>query len=337
MGADSMPSSLECARIMTTSPAITDQSSDPQCPRKPESVVCPRPVLGKKTSHLSERLELPLPEPRWNADPLPKPQNVPQNNLAPPHLSDIPRSVTPVTPTKNLRNRHPESLSAQAAPYHPDPPLGAPIAPQSFQSNRGGSVGIGSRYPEANFASMMPITPLRQYPLSHSRQTSMGTPSTPVESGAFTPPGLSSPCFNGPCYPEPHQHTPERQAQVFGTRELLPSQIPAAYSPPSFGPSMPPLFRPKHSFRNARIRQNAEVYEQIEPNVEYSQPNNFESFPTPQATNATPNGADLHQNGSMYAQDTNGYGPRFYSNHTDPAHQVRVRSLHRNRAGLIEI
>ena len=42
----------------------------------------------------------------------------------------------------------------------------------------------------------------------------------------------------------------------------------------------------------------------------------------PQAASAPPNASDIQQNGSMFTQDSNGYGPRYYSNHTDPTHQV---------------
>ncbi|KAF6238459.1 hypothetical protein HO173_003426 [Letharia columbiana] len=65
-----------------------------------------------------------------------------------------------------------------------------------------------------------------------------------------------------------------------------------------------------------------QAYNSGEQNAEYSQSNHFDSYPPSQVANAVPNAADLHQNGNMYTQDTNGYGPRYYSNHTDPSHQL---------------
>ena len=136
-------------------------------------------------------------------------------------------------------------------------------------------------------------------------------------------------------YPEPHQHTPEGQGQYFDPQVSMPSLMPARFSNP-FSSHVPPFPSLMRTSDNNTMHQNAQVYKQGEQNAEYSQSNHFDSYTTSQAPNAASNAADLHQNGNMYTQDTNGYGPRYYSNHTDPAHQVNFCPLRIDSAGLIK-
>lgn len=233
-----------------------------------------------------------------------------------------PSSVTPITPTMNHRVRHLKSLSAEAPAFHPHPPSSSRFTPtRSYSKGHGKSVSIETGRSHHSDVSVMPDTPLGQRSLQPSRQPSMGTPSVPVGSGIFKNSGGASQPFIGPHYPQPHQHTPEERGLYFGTQRSMPSQMPTQFSN-SLGPKLSPFSSPMHHFDNNTFHYNTQFYEQGEQNAEYSQSNHFDSYATSQAANAAPNAADLHQNGNMYTQDTNGYGPRYYSNHTDLSPEV---------------
>lgn len=268
----------------------------------------------------------------------PKPSQVPKHDesssaKATPHFPE-PQSVTPITPTRNPRIRHSKSLSAEAAAFHPRLPSRSPTTPtRSYGNGDGKSVSFGNGHPNTGYVSVMPNTRFGQRSLWPPRQTSSGTPSVPVESSAFQDSGGGSQSFSDPHYPEPQQHTPGGQGQYFDIPVLMTSQMPTQ-SCHSLGPNIPPFPSSIHSCNNNMIHYNAQVYGQGEQNAEYSQSNHFDSYPPSQVANAVPNAADLHQNGNMYTQDTNGYGPRYYSNHTDPSHQVFFCPLRIDYAGL---
>lgn len=233
-----------------------------------------------------------------------------------------PRSVAPITPTMNHRVRHLKSLSAGAPAFHPRSPTSSHTTPTRCHSkSHGRSVSIETRHSKPIYVSVTPDTPLGQRSLQPSRQRSMATPSVPVEPGIVKSSEGASQPFMDRQYPKPHQHTPEEQGLYFGTQKSMPPQIPNQLSD-SLGSKMPPFSSPVHDFDNNTFHYNAQVYEQGEQNAEYSQSNHFDSYATSQAANLTPNAADLHQNGNVYNQDTNGYGQRYYSNHTDPPPEV---------------
>ena len=274
-----------------------------------------------------------LPKQRENLSTPPKPSQIPKKSTpssvkATSHLVKPP-SLTAVTPTGNRRIRHPESLSAEAPAFHPRPPSSPSTTPtRSCSSGHGRSVSFATGQHNPSHSTVMPNTPHRQRRLRPSRQSSMGTPSVPVELGELGvltssggTGGASQPLID-PHYPEPHQHTPEGQGQCFDTQGSMPLQMPTKLCN-SLHPNLPPVSSSIHPFNNIMIHYNAQVYEQAEQNAEYAQSNPFDTYGTSQPANATPNTADLHQNGHMYTQDTNGYGPRYYSNHTDPSHQAR--------------
>lgn len=246
-----------------------------------------------------------------------------------------PRSVTPFTPERNRRIRHPRSLSMESPASHPSPPSSSPTKPRmSYSNDHGRSVSIRTGHSNPTYVSVMPNTPLGHGSLRHSRQSSMGTPPVPVESGTFKYTGEASRLFIDPHYPVPHQHTPEGQGQCFDTPGLMPPQMPTQFCD-SLGADLPLFSSPIHAFDNNTLHYNTQTYEQGEQNAEYSQSNHFDSYATSQAANAAPNATDLHQNGNMYTQDTNGYGPRYYSNHTASSHQVRLYLLRIGFVGLI--
>lgn len=264
----------------------------------------------------------------------PESSQVPKHNndssaKATTHISE-PRPVTPITPTRNLRIRHPKALSAEAPAFHPSPSSSSPNTPTRIHSNgHGRSVSSGSGQLNPSYLSVMPNTRLRQRNW-FSRQASMGTPSVPkVSGGAYQP-------FVNPQYPEPHQHTPEGQGQCFDTQgSMLPIMPIQICNFPS--PQLPPFRSPMQSFETNSIHYNTQFYEQGEQKAEYPQTNHFDSYATSQTANAAPNAADLHQNGNMYTQDTDGYGPRYYSNHANPSHQVHFCPPRIDYAALIKI
>ena len=318
-----------------------------------------RPVIGKikpaipiglnfksKTSHLSQNSGLSAPKPRQT----PETPSKPSNTLIDKGMSSVnPTShpfgsrpvipitpIIPITPKRNNRIGHLKSLSADAPAYQPSAPSGPPTTPMSsYRNDDQRSASIGSRHSSPSYVSVMPNTPYWQRSAPHSRQASMGTPSIPIESGVLSIPGASSQLSPVHQFPGPQQHTPEGQGQYFDTQGPLPLPMPAHFLDPLSpnGPHFPSSLR---SFHHDTVHQSAQVYEQGEQNAEYSQSNHFDSYATSQAATAAPNAADLHQNGNIYTQDANGYGPRYYSNHTDPAHQARLCPLRIDHAKLIE-
>ena len=228
------------------------------------------------------------------------------------------RSFTHVTPIQSAKTRHQKSLSAEASAFQPHQPAHSSATPTRSHSNghvKSASTGTGCA--EHNFASSLPNWQLGLWPYGPNNT---GPPLAPDGSGAFTNSGEAQPSI-GFGYPEPHQHTPDGQGQFFGTRgSMTPLMYPQSHGP--LDPTLHSLHAPLPVFRNDIIYCNAQIGKQGEQNAEYSQSNHFDSYTTAQAPNAAPNAADLHQNGNLYAQDTNGYGPRYYSNHADPSHQV---------------
>ena len=251
------------------------------------------------------------------------------------HLSQ-PQSVTPPTGPKNHRFRHLKSLSAEAPAFRPKPPPSMPTTPTGTYGNGHGksaSIEIGQSKPSSS--SAMPTRPRGQ----HSARKS----SFSIRAGKSQNPRRPYPS-TGPHHPAPRQHTPQGQGQYFATPGsrpfLMPTQVPQPFdgnmsplpSPMLPSPMLPSSMPPSDY---GTPQNNAHGYGQDEHNVEYSQSNHFDSYGTPQAASAAPNASEPQQNGSMYTQDTNGYGPTYYSNHTDPTHQVDLRPLRMNYLGLI--
>ena len=234
-----------------------------------------------------------------------------------PH-SSIHRSSTPFTHTRSAKVRHAKSLSAETPAFQPDPPAHSTATPtRSYSNGHGKSASTGTGCADPASVSSLPY---RQRRLWQYRPNSTGTPPAPAESGAFRNTGEAQPSI-GFRYPEPHQHTPEGQGQFFGTQGSITPLIP----PQLYGP-LDPILHSLHSslpvFHNDMFSYTAQIDKQGDQNAEYSQSNHFDSYTTAQAPNAASNAADIQQNGNLYTQDTNGYGPRYYSNHADPSHQV---------------
>ena len=228
------------------------------------------------------------------------------------------RSSPPFTPTRSAKTRHPKSLSAEASAFQPNQPAHLSATPTRSQSNgHGKSASTGTGYADHTFVSTLPNWQRR---LWHYGPNSTGPPLGPDDSGAFTNTTGAQPSTSFR-YPEPHQHTPDRQGKFFDTQgSTAPLIHPQSHG--SFDPTLHSLPSLLPVFHNDGIYYNAQIDKQGEQNAEYSPSNHFDSYTTAQAPNAAANAADLHQNGNLYAQDTNGYGPRYYSNHADPSHQV---------------
>ena len=224
-----------------------------------------------------------------------------------------PSSVVPITPLRAPRSMRPKFPSAEAAAFSPSASSRTPATPMKSHT-------------EYFSRPFMPNTPLQERRLGHSRQLSVGPPSRPIGPRFLQSSEASSQHFTNPRYPEPHQHTPEERAQYFDIRRSVPHPVPASFYEP-LRPSMPRFPSSMSSFANNTIYQNAQLYQQGEHNAEYSQSDHFDAYGSSQGANSAHNPADLHQSGNLYIQETNGYGPRYYSNHADPAHQVFLYSL----------
>ena len=241
-----------------------------------------------------------------------------------------PRSILPKTPNSsrgNTRIEHLKSFSADTSAGYSSPSSGSSTAPWSyFGHDHQRSVSLGSGEPHRSFEPVMSMTPTWQPHPGHFEQTSMRNLPIPRHSGVQ--PSPPNP------YPAPKQYMLEGQGQGLDTGSM-PLQMPAYFPHPiiSNEPSFPSSL---HSFHTNTIHQNAQVYKQGEQNAEFSQPNHFDSYATSQAANAAPSTADLHQDGNIYTQDTNDYGPRYYSTHTDPTHQARLCPLRKDHLKLIK-
>lgn len=337
-GANAVPLHAEDVRGTVTTPQNPGQKKRPRVQRK--SMI---PGLNKQASS-----SLSPPKRQQTPEKPSEPSHAPQHNVsssakATSHLFE-PHSITPITPTRNKKIQHLKSLSADAPVFCPSPTSSSPatlISPYRKDHERSVSHGSFDYFP--SYGSVMPETPYRQSGAQHARQTSMETPFTPIELRNLGHPGAPLQPSLGHHYPGPHQHTPEGQGQYFDNQGSMPPFMPPSMSPfmpshfsGSFSPNIPPFPYSVDYSNNDAIDQNAQVYKQGEQNAEYSQSNHFDSYASSQAANAAPNAADLHQNGNMYTQDTNGFGPRFYSNHTDPAHQVRLCPVRMGHARLMK-
>ena len=314
----------------------------PHDSQKPKPVTSADLTFGNETpSRLSETPRLSHPEEQQLNTSLPlKLPPVAENRQMPrtKGISQVSnsRSSIPSTPTKSPKSGHLRAFSAEAAAFRPSPrSISWNEIFNSYHGERKASTSTETGHFSPGYVPAVPKTPLQQRLLGHSMKASIGTPYVPFESAFSRNTGSSRHTIAHPHYPKPHQHTPEEEGQVFGTQGSVPLQM-RNHTPYPYGPIMPPPFPSFiRSFDNT-VHQNAQIYEQGEQNPEYSQPNHFDSYTTSQAANAAPNVADLHQNGNMYTQDTNGYGARYFSNHTDPARQVHRYPLYIDRARLKE-
>ena len=230
------------------------------------------------------------------------------------------------TPSKGFdtpKHSRSSTLSPTSEPF--EPPFKTPNTPRrNPRSEHFKSLSADASAGHSTPSSGSYTAPRSYYGHDHQRSVSLGDSSVP------------SPA---PLYPAPKQHTPEGQGQFQGqffdnlTSMLFPMP---AHFPHPISPYRPPFPSSLHSFYNNTIHQNTQVYKQGEQNAEYSQSNHFDSYATSQAANAAPNTADLHQNGNIYTQDASGYGPRYYSNHTDPAHQARLCPLRKDYSKLMK-
>ena len=299
------------------------------------------PSPKSKNSCLSADSGLSPPKPRQTPETPSKPSNTSQHNglflISPIARPLEPCSILSISsnkPSAKTMIERLKSRSAHASPGHSSPSSGSPTAPRShYRQDHESSVSLGSGQPSPSYVSVMPKTPYWQHNPRYFRQNGMGTLPIPSESGVHTDPRESSQPPPAHLYPAPKQHPPEGQGQFFDVQRCMPLPMPA-HSPHPISPIRPHFPSSLHSFRNHTIHQHAQVYEQGEQNAEYSQSNHFDSYATSQAANAAPNTADLHQNGNIYTQDTNVYGPRYYSNHTDPTHQARLCPLRKGHVKL---
>ena len=314
-------------------PAI--QEIEPAMPIDPSS--------KSKTSCLSGDSGLSPPKPRQTLETPSKPFDTPKlsglSTLSPFSRPFEPRSTIPITPNTSGSNRkieHLKSLSADASAGHSSPSSGSSTAPRSYyRHDHERSVSLGSAQPSPSYVLGTPKTPYQRHNRHHFKQKSMRNLPIPSESGVPLSLGESSQPSPAHLYPAPKQHTPEGQGQYLDIQGFMPLPMPSHF-PHLISPNRPLSPSPLHSFHKNTIHQNAQVYKQGEQNADYSQSDQFDSYATSQAANTAPNTADLHQSGNIYTQDANGYGPRYFSNHTDPTHQARLCPLRKDHAKLIK-
>ena len=342
--ADAIPSHTEPVSS-TGMTCVKNEDSLPVRPAiqkiEPPMPICPSPK--SKNSCLSADSGLSPPKPRQSLETPSKPFNTSKHSrlssMSPTAHPFEPRSIEPITPNQSGRHtriEHLKSLSADASAGHSSPSSGSSTAPRSYyKHDHERSVSLGSGQPSPRDVSVMPKTPCPGLNPPHFGEKSMRT--LPIPSESVVDMDLGKPSQPSPThlYPAPKQHSPKGQGHFLDVDGNMPLPMPA-HLPHSISPKGPPFPSSLHSFYKNTIHRNAQVHKQGEQNAEYSQSNHFDSYATSQAANAAPNTADLHQNGNIYTQDTNDYGPRYYSNHTDPTHQVRLCTLCKDHAKLIK-
>ena len=320
------------------------------CPAKPVDFVAPSSPTGESTPVIPKdprtskkahkewrRLDDSACNPQENPHTPLQPSQVPGDKnpstaKATSHFPK-PRSFKSSPRTRRYQNRHKKSSSAEAAVFQSDALSYPTFTPTRFSGNVEGT--------SQPFTSTPPnLRDKTRHIKSSSAEAAILQPGavshptlTPMRSSRDDG-GTSQPLTHLP-YPEPSQHTPEVQGQCFDTpRTLLPGM------PTSVRDSVDLKQRfsspPVHSIDNSGVYDNAQNFEQGESNTEYSQSSHFDPYTTPQIANPAPNATDLHHNGNMYTHDTNGYGPTYYSNHSNPSHPVHFYPLYIDYAGLIK-
>ena len=193
---------------------------------------------------------------------------------------------SPRMPTKSLRHR--KSFSPLAPEFRPSRNSSVPSTP----SNLG--LPVHSRQPSG--ASREP--------------THLDIPASDAVKGArYQQHGHPIPTYHSPRRPQPrHGATTQPMFQnALALAELSRRPLSPALNMHNGQPHLAPWQI------TSRI-ENAYLVEQNDNNSEYTQPNPFDSYATSTPAAPTPNPSDVQTNAGLYAADTNGFQPAYFTN-----------------------
>ena len=228
------------------------------------------------------------------------------------------------TPAEALGHRKSSSVDAGMFRYRELNPLRTPTKP--FGHRKSFSPLASEFYPSRN--SSIPSTPSNLSQSAHSRQPSREfhvpthadyAASDTVRGAKDQQHGHPIPTYHGTRTPDPYPGAPTRAT----SSEDLTLNDPAVVSYRRLSPAFD-LHR-THShlalWQTTSAMGNAYLVEQNDNNSEYTQPNPFESYATSTPAAHTPNPSDVQTNAGLYAPDTNGFQPAYFTN-TNNSNQI---------------
>ena len=228
------------------------------------------------------------------------------------------------TPAEALGHRKSSSVDAGMFRYRELNPLRTPTKP--FGHRKSFSPLASEFYPSRN--SSIPSTPSNLSQSAHSRQPSREflvpthvdyAASDTVRGAKDQQHGHPIPTYHGTRSPDSYPGAPTRAI----SSEDLTLNDPAVVSYRHLSPALD-LHR-THShlalWQSTSAMGNAYLVEQNDNNSDYTQPNPFESYATSTPAAPTPNPSDVQTNAGLYASDTNGFQPAYFTN-TNSSNQI---------------
>ena len=200
------------------------------------------------------------------------------------------------TPTKRFGHR--KSFSPLAPEFHPSRSSSVPSTP----SNLGQPVH--SRQPSRGSGELTHVGYAASDTIRGARGQQHGHPNS---------------TYYSPQAPQPNQGAPTPAI----SSKALTLKDPAVVSYSRLSPALD--MHPPHShlalWQTTSGMGNAYLVEQNDNNSDYTQPNPFESYATSTPAAPTPNPSDVQANTGLYATDTNGFQPAYFTN-TNSSNQI---------------
>ena len=207
------------------------------------------------------------------------------------------RELNPLrTPTKCFGHR--KSFSPLAPEFHPSRNSSVPSTP----SNLGQPVH--SRQPSRGFSEPTHVDYAASDTVRGAKDQQHGHPISTYHSSRA---------------PQPYPGAPTRAI----SSEALTLKDPAVVSSHRLSRALD--MYPRHShlalWQTTSGMENAYLVKQNDNNSDYTQPNPFESYATSTPAAPTPNPSDVQTNAGLYATDTNGFQPAYFTN-TNNSNQI---------------
>ena len=208
-----------------------------------------------------------------------------------------PRKLNPPqTPTKHFGHRR--SFSPLAPEFHPSRGSSVPSTPSNF------GLPMHSRQSSRGSGEPVHVDYAANYTVRRARDQQHGHPNS---------------TYHSPQGPQPYPGTP-----TLATSSEASTLIgPAVVSNRRFSPALD--MHPRHShlapWQMTSGIGNAYLVKQNDNNSDYTQPNPFDSYATSTPAAPTPNPSDVQTNAGLYATDTNGFQPAYFTN-TNSSNQI---------------
>ena len=221
------------------------------------------------------------------------------------------------TPAEVIGHRKSSSVGAEV--FRPRKLNNPRTPPKRFGHRRSFSPLAPDFHPSRN--SSVPSTPLNLGHLIHSQQPSTGSgkpghvyyaASDTIRGARGQQHGHPTSTYHSLQGPQPYPGTPTSAI----SSETLKLTDPAAVSNRRLSTTL--NMHPPHShlalWQTTSEMGNAYLIEQNDNNSDYTQPNPFEPYATSTPAAPTPNPSDVQANAGLYATDTNGFQPAYFTN-----------------------